>query len=171
MQLIIERLLLLARVEQLQAPEEVREVELGALASQVLAGRCEQMAARDVTAAVGGNLSARVRGDPFLLQQALANLVDNAIEFSPDRSAIDIDIADGAGHCTVSVRDHGPGAPEYALPHLFERFYSLPRPATGRKSTGLGLSFALEVAKIHGGRVEFENHPQGGGLARLILPR
>jgi two-component system, OmpR family, sensor histidine kinase CreC len=171
MQRIVERLLLLARVEQLQAPEEIREIELAPLAEQVLAGRASQMAARGVTAEVGGDRSARVRGDPFLLQQALANLVDNAIEFSPDGAAIGIDIADGAGRWTISVRDHGPGAPEYALPHLFERFYSLPRPATGRKSTGLGLSFAREVAKIHGGSLEFENHPQGGGLARLILPR
>jgi two-component system sensor histidine kinase CreC len=174
MQRIVERLLLLARVEQLQAPEEMREVELATLAEQVLAGRAAPMQARGLTAAVGGERAARVRGDPFLLQQALSNLVDNAIEFSPDGAAIEIDIsghAGGAAQWTVSVRDHGPGAPDYALPHLFERFYSLPRPATGRKSTGLGLSFAREVARIHGGRLDFENHPQGGGLARLVLPR
>jgi len=171
MQLIIERLLLLARVEQLQAPEEIRDVELAALAGQVLAGCSERMAARGLTAHVAGATGARVRADPFLLQQALGNLVDNAIDFSPDGAAIEIDIAEGPAQWVLSVRDHGPGAPEFALPHLFERFYSLPRPATGRKSTGLGLSFALEVAKIHGGRLEFENHPQGGAVARLLLPR
>ncbi|HET6718312.1 MAG TPA: ATP-binding protein, partial [Rhodocyclaceae bacterium] len=62
------------------------------------------------------------------------------------------------------------GAPDYALPHLFERFYSLPRPATGRKSTGLGLPFVREVAKLHGGEADFANHPDGGAIARLMLP-
>jgi two-component system sensor histidine kinase CreC len=171
MQLIIERLLLLARLEQLQAPEEVRDVELAALARQVLDSRSEQMSTRGVTARLGGDLSAKVRGDPFLLQQAIGNLIDNAVDFSPDRAQIEIDIAAGAGCWVLAVRDHGPGAPEFALPHLFERFYSLPHPATGRKSTGLGLALAREVAKIHGGRLEFANAPEGGGIARLMLPR
>jgi two-component system sensor histidine kinase CreC len=70
----------------------------------------------------------------------------------------------------VWVRDHGPGAPEFALPHVFERFYSLPRPATGRKSTGLGLAFVREVAKLHGGRADFANAPGGGAIARIELP-
>jgi two-component system sensor histidine kinase CreC len=171
MQLIIERLLLLARAEQLQAPEEVRDVVLADLARQALAGRSEQMAARGVTAKIGGELSTQVRGDPFLLQQAIGNLVDNAIDFSPDRAQIEIDIECETDCCILCVRDHGPGAPDFALPHLFERFYSLAHPATGRKSTGLGLALAREVAKIHGGRVEFANAPEGGAVTRLTLPR
>lgn len=170
MHLIIERLLALARVEQLQAPEEIRDIALGDLAREVLASRAAQMAARGVTARIDGELAAQVRGDPFLLQQAIGNLVDNAIEFSPDHGEIAIDIAGAAGHYVVSVRDHGPGAPDFALPHLFERFYSLPRPATGRKSTGLGLAFVREVAKIHGGRIEFANATDGGAVVRLTLP-
>lgn len=171
MHLIIERLLALARVEQLQAPEEVREIVLGELTSATLAARADQMTARGVTARIDGELAAHVRGDPFLLQQAIGNLVDNAIEFSPDHAGIAITISSDAAHHILSVRDHGPGAPDFALPHLFERFYSLPRPATGRKSTGLGLAFVREVAKIHDGRVEFANVADGGAVARLTLPR
>lgn len=171
MQLIIERLLVLARIEQLQAPEEIRDIALGDLAREALAGRAEQLAARGVTARINGEPAAQVRGDPFLLQQAIGNLLDNAIEFSPDRGAIEIAIASDAAGQMLSVRDHGPGAPDFALPHLFERFYSLPRPATGRKSTGLGLAFVREVAKLHGGRVEFANAADGGAVARLTLPR
>lgn len=171
MHLIIERLLALARVEQLQAPEAIRDIALGDLAHEALACRAEPLAARGVTARIDGDLAAQVRGDPFLLQQAIGNLLDNAIEFSPDRGAIEITIAGNAAEHIVSVRDHGPGAPDFALPHLFERFYSLPRPATGRKSTGLGLAFVREVAKIHGGRIEFDNAADGGAVARLTLPR
>lgn len=175
MQLIIERLLALARIEQLQAPEEIRDIALGELAREALAARAEQLAARGVTARIDGEpaaqMRAQMRGDPFLLQQAIGNLLDNAIEFSPDHAAIEITIAGDAAEYLVSVRDHGPGAPDFALPHLFERFYSLPRPATGRKSTGLGLAFVREVAKLHGGRVEFANAADGGGVACLRLPR
>jgi two-component system, OmpR family, sensor histidine kinase CreC len=171
MQLIIERLLELARVEQLQAPQDVREIVMGDLLRDVLASRCGQLEARGLALRIEGDRAARVRGDAFLLQQALGNLVDNAVEFAPEHSEIEIATAAEAARLTVSVRDHGPGAPEYALPHLFERFYSLPRPATGRKSTGLGLAFVREVAKIHGGRASFANAPGGGAIACIELPR
>ena len=57
----------------------------------------------------------------------------------------------------------------YALPQIFDRFHSPPRPATGKKSTGLGLALVREVARLHGGEACFANHPEGGGEARLTL--
>lgn len=171
MQLIIERLLALARVEQLQVPEAVHDIVLGDLVEDTLASRQGQLAARGLSANSSGNLAARLRGDRFLLQQALGNLLDNAIEFSPEHGEIAVNIASDGTHHRVALRDHGPGAPDYALPHLFDRFYSLPRPATGRKSTGLGLAFVREVAKIHGGHADFMNAPDGGAIASLALPR
>jgi len=170
MQLIIERLLALARVEQLQAPEDIGETTAGELARQVVESRAAQLAARGLRAEVTGNGERRVRGDLFLLQQALANLVDNAIGFSPEGGSIEISLAEDGDRQVFAVRDHGPGAPDYALPQLFERFYSLPRPATGRKSTGLGLAFVREVARVHGGDADFANAAGGGAIARLILP-
>ena len=68
------------------------------------------------------------------------------------------------------VVDSGPGIPDFALPRVFERFYSLPRPDTGRKSSGLGLAFVREVALLHGGEVELFNRPEGGTRALLSLP-
>ncbi|HHQ4539276.1 TPA: ATP-binding protein, partial [Aeromonas veronii] len=72
------------------------------------------------------------------------------------------------GYC-FRVTDSGLGIPDYALPRIFERFYSLPRPDKG-KSSGLGLSFAHEVAHQHGGRLTLSNRPEGGALAELWLP-
>ena len=71
----------------------------------------------------------------------------------------------------VSVRDHGPGIPEYAEEKVFEKFYSLARPHGAKRSTGLGLSFAREIAQLHDGRVALSNAPDGGALAVLTLPR
>ena len=170
MQLIIERLLALARVEQLQIPEARREIALDSLLGEVVRSRADALAKRQLTVNIDGDGTARLQGDPFLLQQAVANLLDNAIEFSPEGGQIVLSVEPTADGFAVVLRDHGPGAPDYALPHLFERFYSLPRPATGRKSTGLGLPFVREVAKLHGGEVSFANHPDGGAVARLALP-
>jgi len=73
-------------------------------------------------------------------------------------------------HIALVVKDQGPGIPEFAVTRIFEPFYSLPRPATHKKSTGLGLSFVREVAELHGGSIEVSNRPDGGVEARLLLP-
>jgi two-component system sensor histidine kinase CreC len=112
-----------------------------------------------------------VEGNSFLLHQALENLIRNAIEFSPKGGTVTVSAAVEPGGVTVAVTDEGPGIPEYALGRIFERFYSLGRPDTGRKSTGLGLNFVREVAKSHGGKVRVANRPEGGAVAELILPR
>ncbi|WP_295006659.1 two-component system sensor histidine kinase CreC [uncultured Dechloromonas sp.] len=170
LQAIIERMLLLARVEQLQSPEGLRLLAPDELLAQCIALRRQALNGRRLTCATQFTGQARIRGDAFLLQQAVLNLLDNAIEFSPEGGQIDISASDADGTVSLSIRDHGDGAPDYALPQLFARFYSLPRPATGRKSTGLGLALVREVARLHGGDAHFENHPQGGGLATLRLP-
>jgi len=71
----------------------------------------------------------------------------------------------------LAVRDRGPGLPEYARDRVFEKFFSLARPDTGKKSTGLGLALVKEVAALHGGSAKLANHPDGGAVATLTLPR
>jgi two-component system sensor histidine kinase CreC len=72
------------------------------------------------------------------------------------------------------VTDDGPGIPNFALDRIFDRFYSLARPDTGRKSTGLGLNFVREVARSHNGTIRVENRvpgaPEKGAIAELVLP-
>ncbi len=170
LQAIIDRMLLLARVEQLQTPEGLRRMAPGELLRDCVALRQQALDARGLTCAVQAGSTAMIRGDAFLLQQAVLNLLDNAIEFSPEGGKIELTASDDGEEVILAVRDHGQGAPDYALPQLFDRFYSLPRPATGRKSTGLGLALVREVARLHGGDAGFENHPEGGGLATLRLP-
>jgi two-component system sensor histidine kinase CreC len=79
-------------------------------------------------------------------------------------------MAQHEGMAEIVIADSGPGIPAYALEKVFERFYSLPRPDTGRKSSGLGLPFVREVAALHGGEVSLENRPKGGVQATLLLP-
>lgn len=160
-------MLMLARVEQLQSPEGITELDLENLLKTCIALRRQQLDARHLDCRLDANAAANIRGDAFLLQQAVLNLLDNAIEFAPEGSRIEISLQTTDEQAEISIRDHGAGAPDYALPQIFDRFYSLPRPATGRKSTGLGLALVREVARLHGGEASFENHPEGGGLARI----
>jgi two-component system sensor histidine kinase CreC len=113
--------------------------------------------------------SLAVQGDRFLLAQALENLLDNAIGFSPANGEIALELRRESDAMVLRVRDSGPGVPDYAERRVFERFYSLPRP-DGARSSGLGLSFVREVASLHGGQASLGNRHEGGALAELRLP-
>ncbi|TWH16552.1 two-component system sensor histidine kinase CreC [Pseudoxanthomonas taiwanensis] len=113
----------------------------------------------------------RVAGDPFLLRQALGNLLDNALAFAPRGSMLVLALAEEGGQAVLRVLDRGPGVPDYALERVFERFYSLPRPDGQPRSSGLGLPFVREVARLHGGRAWLGNRAGGGAEAGLALPR
>jgi two-component system sensor histidine kinase CreC len=114
--------------------------------------------------------SACLRGDPLLLEKTVNNLIENAVAFSPSGGAVHISVTSENGCWVVSVEDSGPGIPEFALSRVCDRFYSLPRPDTGKKSSGLGLAFVREVAVLHGGSIELRNRPEGGAQALLRLP-
>jgi two-component system sensor histidine kinase CreC len=111
-----------------------------------------------------------IEGDAFLLYQALSNLIQNAIDFSPAGTQIELAGQLEVGRFRFSVRDYGPGIPDYAKARVFEKFFSLQRPDTGKKSTGLGLNFVREVAMLHQGEVTLENCLEGGVCATLTLP-
>lgn len=165
---IIERLLELSSLEArktLQQAEPLSAAELARDAAQTMQAACD---AAGVTLDVKVEGDATVRGERVLLREALVNLLQNALDFSPARGRVTLSVARAAaGGAVWSVEDTGPGVPDYALGRVFERFYSLPRPATGRKSTGLGLALVREIAHLHGGEVTLENRPDGGVRATL----
>ena len=105
-----------------------------------------------------------------MLHRAVANLVDNAIDFSPAGGVVTLSLLRHRRSVDLCVRDRGPGIPDYAEGKVFEKFYSLARPQTQKKSTGLGLSFVKEIAELHHGRVTLGNAAEGGALAVLSLP-
>ena len=183
---LADRLLELATLERADRLAHVAEVSLDARAADVVAAAAPVAAARGVQLSMHpagdgaghGAAADVVRGDALLLRQAIDNLLRNALDFAPAGSSIDITVTAGHGSAQVEVRDRGPGIPAYARERIFERFYSLPRPASGRKSTGLGLNFVREVAELHGGRIEIDcpgtegdTRTEGGTRARLSIPR
>ncbi|WNW12215.1 two-component system sensor histidine kinase CreC [Pseudomonas sp. DTU_2021_1001937_2_SI_NGA_ILE_001] len=169
MQQLIERLLNLAMVEQRQALEERVSLPLAELLDDLLGAR--QLAVERLGLRVERQVAAglALQGERFLLSQALANLLDNALDFTPAGGVLCIEAVSYAGQVRVSLFNSAAPIPDYALPRLCERFYSLPRPHTGRKSTGLGLNFVAEVVQLHGGALHIDN-VEGGVQVVLDLP-
>ena len=110
-----------------------------------------------------------MRGERLLLREALVNLLHNAIDFSPHGGEVKLSARATDGHVEFAIEDAGPGVPEYALPRVFERFYSLPRPDSPRKSTGLGLALVREIAHLHGGEASLTNRASRGALATFSV--
>ena len=168
-QQIIERLLELSSLEARKALRQTEAVEAAGLAAEAVAALRPAYEAARVTLRVE-TAAATLRGERVLLREALVNLLQNALDFSPVGGAVALRGAVEAGRVTFTVEDNGPGVPDYALPQVFERFYSLPRPGTTRKSTGLGLALVKEIAHLHGGDATLENRPGGGASAVLWVP-
>ena len=103
--------------------------------------------------------------------QALANLVDNALKFTPEGGSVRLRAERRAGGVAFVVEDTGPGIPAEHLSRIFERFYRV-EPSRARRSGGAGLGLAItkHIALAHGGRVEATNLPEGGARFTLLLP-
>lgn len=174
---LVERLLELSRLEH-HPRIEAQPLELVALVERALAVGAARAVQAGVTLewtpSAGEVKAVWVRGEAELLALALNNLLDNAVDFSPVGVVVSVVLTVSPEAVWLSVRDHGPGVPAYALARLGERFYSTPRPAPdgqpGRKGTGLGLAIVRQVMVLHGGRLDIAN-AEPGLRATLVLPR
>lgn len=167
---LADRLLELSGLEKRHSLDNPQRVLLNTLAQEALLGLAARASQKQLTLELNSAEEVSVIGDPFLLQRALSNLLENALDFSPVGSQVIISLAKRGKTVQLNVRDHGAGIPLYALDRVFEKFYSLRRPDSGQKSTGLGLPFVREIADLHGGEVRLTNQPDGGVLAVLTLP-
>jgi len=141
----------------------------------------------DVAAAVSGCLRARgwtnvctdvpagltVRLDRRRFDVVIANLVGNALQYGSLPVEVTARIQPnvlGGTELAVEVRDHGPGLPSAAIPHVFDRFYKADNARARSEGSGLGLAIAWENARLHGGHLEACNHPAGGAVFTVSLP-
>ncbi|WP_460144320.1 two-component system sensor histidine kinase CreC [Pseudomonas sp. S2_A02] len=169
MQQLIERLLNLAQVEQRQGLEERVAVPLAGLVDELLSAQAARIEGKQLRVEQQIAADLNLLGEPFLLRQALGNLLENALDFTPVRGVLRLCAERVGEQIEFRLFNQAEAIPDYALPRLSERFYSLPRPDSGRKSTGLGLNFVEEVVKLHGGVMSIGN-VDGGVEAKLSLP-
>lgn len=123
-----------------------------------------------------GSPDTMVDGDPDRLEQALANVLDNAVKYSPAGGKVEVGLSLGAGWIELSVADSGPGIPEADLERIFERFYQTDKARSGAgRGFGLGLAIAREIITLHGGEIRAYNRPaeggSGGSVFIIRLPR
>jgi two-component system OmpR family sensor kinase len=168
MGVLVENLLLLARLEEL--PESPRlEVDLAELAEH--AAQDARAAAPDRDVLLHGGPPVCVLGDPEQLGQVLSNLIRNAVVHTPPGSAIEITVATEGERAVLEVRDHGPGLPADAGDRLFERFWRTEGGRSrGRSGAGLGLAIVKAMVDTHHGEVRAYNADEGGAVFRVTLP-
>jgi two-component system sensor histidine kinase CreC len=169
-QQIVDRLLEMSSLEARKTLGRTERIEVSALLAEAAAALRPAFEAGRVALAVAGGTGLWLRGERVLLREALVNLLQNALDFVPAGGTVTLRAEAASARVALVVEDTGPGVPDFALPRVFERFYSLPRPRSGRKSTGLGLSLVREIAHLHGGEVELANRPEGGARATLSAP-
>ncbi|HEL7629364.1 two-component system sensor histidine kinase CreC [Stenotrophomonas maltophilia] len=166
----IDKLLALAEVEQHGWLQTRAPIALPDLLQQTVAAAQVRAQAAGVEVRTDAVADLSIQGDAYLLRQALNNLVDNAVAFSPSGTEVVLQAQVEDGGVRLQVADRGAGIPDYARDRVFERFYSLARPGSGRRSSGLGLPFVQEVARLHDGRVQLQARDGGGTVASLWLP-
>jgi len=167
---LVDRMMELAALESRRSLDRVEPVALRALLEECVASARAAGAPRGIGVTLSSTADPSVEGDALLLQRAVGNLLDNALDFSSTGGRIEVTLARRGRQAEIAVRDHGPGIPEYADERVFEKFYSLARPDSRRRSTGLGLPFVREIVSLHHGRISLRNAEGGGALALLSLP-
>jgi two-component system sensor histidine kinase CreC len=167
---IVDRMLTLSSLENKNQLTQTEPIDLKKLVQGVLESKESMLLGKEISVDVDMTVDVTVTGDPFWLHQAIANLVQNAIDFSPPHSAMTISIQTDGRTAQLCIQDSGTSIPAYAQDKIFKKFYSLKRPDSGRKSTGLGLNLVRQVALLHNGRIELKNRAPKGVVAILSLP-
>ncbi len=173
LQAIVEDLLLLSRLERDEAEGRIdrRENPILPLIRDAVCTIQPQAETAGVTLReqCPGDLRADVA--PGLVRQALVNLLDNAVKYSPPGSTVDVEAEVDGSDIVLRVRDHGCGIPSRHLSRVFERFYRVDKARSrDRGGTGLGLSIVKHIARLHGGRVTVESTPGSGSTFAIVLP-
>jgi two-component system, OmpR family, sensor histidine kinase CreC len=160
LRLLVERLLELSKLEHRRSLDHQVRLDLAACAHAAATQATARAQQRGVVIDSSGVASASGHGEAELIELALSNLLDNAINHEPAGGSVLLSLRQDGAQAVLAVRDHGPGVPDYALPRLGERFYATPRPAEAAdgatvKGSGLGLAIVRQIAALHGGSVRF----------------
>jgi signal transduction histidine kinase len=163
MKRMLARLRALAHADE-DVPLRRELVDLAELTSDVVHAYAAQAGTSGVELVTELRTSARINADRDLLREAVANLVDNAVRFTPRGEAVTLRVANGSGGPFIDVIDHGPGIDDDRLANLFDRFQ---RSDSG---SGLGLAIARRVVERHGGTIRVQTKPGSGSTFTIELP-
>lgn len=165
---VVEQLLTLARQEPEAAARALSKVDVLELARTTIADHALVAEAKLVDLGMARGEPAAVEGEAEALRIMLANLVDNAIRYTPPGGRIDVSVYTEAQYAVIEVIDSGPGIPPEERTRVFDRFYR--RAATDAPGSGLGLAIVKRIVERHGGRIALLDAPGNGLRVRVEMP-
>jgi two-component system phosphate regulon sensor histidine kinase PhoR len=171
MERLVQDLLRLARLDARQEVLDMTRCDVQQLFSGVIADLGPAIEAKEqrVTIAVPPEAS-HVDGDPAKLHDIVRNLVENAVNYSPEGADVRVTSGINGGTFVITVADSGPGIPPEDLARVFERFYRVDKSRSRPGGTGLGLAIVKHLVELHGGEARAENAPDGGAIFTIKLP-
>ncbi|HVG53866.1 MAG TPA: ATP-binding protein [Vicinamibacterales bacterium] len=169
MERLVSDLLRLARLDARQEVLERVPCDVRQLFQAVVADLAPSVEAKGQRIVVDVPGECRVPADPAKLHDVIRNLVENAVNYSPDVTEIRLRAHRTDGSCAIEVIDSGPGLPAGDLTRVFERFYRVDK-SRSRPGTGLGLAIVKHLVELHGGTVLAANRPEGGAVFTVTLP-
>jgi len=173
LELLVEDLLTLAQLESGNPNLQIATVELSSFLPEMVRDWEKKLTRKQLNLVVDlpTELSP-ISADRTRLQEALYNLLDNAVKYSREQGEIRLSARHRDGEVELAVSDDGIGIATEDLPRIFERFYRADKARSPDKvrGTGLGLAIAKHIAQLHGGRVEAESELEKGTTIRVILP-
>jgi two-component system phosphate regulon sensor histidine kinase PhoR len=172
MERLVRDLLRLARLDAQQETADVQPIDVAVLFDAVVSDLSERIARQRLQIDVKVKPAAAiVKADLTKVQDALRNLIENAVNYSPEGGRIELEAHADGDRVLLMVGDYGPGIPEQDLPRVFERFYRVDKSRTGDPGgTGLGLSIVRHLVELNGGQVSAANRPEGGAIFTIALP-
>jgi two-component system phosphate regulon sensor histidine kinase PhoR len=171
MERLVKDLLRLARLDARQEVLEMARCDVRQIFSGVIADLTPTIEAKRQRVAVEVPQDAtQVDGDPAKLHDIVRNLVENAVNYSPDGADVTLAASRANGKYTITVADSGPGIPPEDLSRVFERFYRVDKSRSRPGGTGLGLAIVRHLVELHGGEARAENASRGGAVFTVILP-
>ena len=171
MERLVKDLLRLARLDARQELLETARCDIKQIFSAVTADLAPTIEDKNQRITVDVIAEARhVDGDPAKLHDIIRNLVENAVNYSPEGSEVRLAAAQDNGTYTITVADSGPGIPTEDLTRVFERFYRVDKSRSRPGGTGLGLAIVKHLVELHGGEAVAANRPEGGAVFTIKLP-
>ena len=164
---IVDNLLFVARVDAAREPITRKRFDARAAVEKIAAFYQTVADDHHVTITCSGN--GQIHADPDLFERALANLLDNALRFTPENSSIEITLSDQNTDFDVAVSDNGCGISAEHLPRVFDRFYRA-EPSRGSDGAGLGLALVKSILELHGGSVTIQSEVGRGTTVKLRFP-
>ena len=173
MNLLITRLLDLSKIERLDVVDNLESIDVKTLIADVIKtpARLKRITDKSIALEYDIEQDFSLNVEKLLAEQAIGNVIDNAIDFTPNDSTITIQVRESNKYISIKVMDQGEGIPEYARRQLFRRFFTTSRPDTGKRGNGLGLRFVRKIMDLHGGQAQVKNRfMEKGAVATLSFP-